>query len=201
MKHCIKSQMIYSMHRFWESAQKIATPNATEHFRSSVRGYLKTNITQAEDSAQEALRSVETCFPYRRQGAAILPVSFVIEIMLNIPDEVLNHPVVNDLQNVITDMIIIDNVSATNNQFSVNGQSIQNSSRIFAPTTRTRLSTTIVRTLSRSRCVSITLMQTRPWRGPVVSTKNSRKDIIVSPRKCHRSVQRLTGISKSTLRI
>jgi hypothetical protein len=97
--------------RFWLSVLPVLTPNARARFIEGMVGYLKSNITLAQDRKGKVVRTVEGYFPLRRQNFAFRPVSLTVEADLDIPDKVFHHPIVKAVRDVVADMIIIDNVN------------------------------------------------------------------------------------------
>lgn len=98
--------------RFYESAAKVATPSALKHFRESLLDFLKSCIVQGEDREKRTVRTVEALRPLRRENLGLRPTYFPIEMYLNIPDDVINHPVIKEIEYLIIDMVAIDNVSS-----------------------------------------------------------------------------------------
>jgi hypothetical protein len=57
------------------------------------------------------MRSVEEYFKVRRDTVVAKPAFALIELDMNLPDEAIKHPVVEELTILAVDMIILDNVS------------------------------------------------------------------------------------------
>ncbi len=66
-------------------------------------------VQQAEDRAQERVRSTEDYFQLRRETVGAKPSFAVGELYMNIPQEVIDHPVISKLSELCIDMLIIGN--------------------------------------------------------------------------------------------
>ena len=72
--------------------------------------YLEGVVCQAEDRDKLVLRTVDTYMEARRMDAGVRPSFSPCEFHLSIPDETFYHPVVKELRDASTDMIVLDNV-------------------------------------------------------------------------------------------
>ncbi|KAF4601370.1 terpene cyclase [Pleurotus pulmonarius] len=95
--------------QFWANAILIATPLAQARFVDSFQTYLDAVVQQAEDRAQEHVRSTEDYFQLRRETIGAKPAFAVGELYMNIPQEVIDHPVISKLSELCVDMLIIGN--------------------------------------------------------------------------------------------
>jgi len=68
-------------------------------------------VQQAIDRADNHIRDVEGYFRVRRDTIGAKPSFTLLEFTMNIPDEVMNHPIIQDLSTWCIDMLIIGNVS------------------------------------------------------------------------------------------
>ena len=98
------------MVRFWELAIKTASPSSQRHFLESFTAYLNSVIQQAADRDNDTIRSIESYFENRRENIGARPSFALLEFKLSLPDDVVDHPIIVELSNCSTDMIIIDNV-------------------------------------------------------------------------------------------
>ena len=70
------------------------------------------NVTHARERGNDNLfPNVEDYLTLRRADGGTLALFFTFELVLNIPDEVYEHPIMKELQNVALDLVMIDNVS------------------------------------------------------------------------------------------
>ena len=72
--------------------------------------YLEGVVFQAQDRDKLVLRTVETYMEARRMDAGVRPSFSPCEFHLSIPDESFYHPVMKELRDASTDMIVLDNV-------------------------------------------------------------------------------------------
>ena len=71
-------------------------------------------VQQAVDRGHKHIRSVEEYFEVRRDTIGASPAFVLLELDMNLPDEVVQHPVIEELITLATDMIILDNVGWAN---------------------------------------------------------------------------------------
>jgi hypothetical protein len=97
--------------RFWELASKGATPTAQRHFIETYQLYVNSVLQQAIDRADNYIRDVNSYFQVRRDTIGAKPSFTLLEFTMDIPDEVMQHPVIHELSIGCIDMLIIQNVS------------------------------------------------------------------------------------------
>lgn len=96
--------------RFWVRAQAIADPQTAERFIGVFIDYLQAVVVQARDRDNRTELSIEQYLTRRRDDTACRP-SFVMGVLhLSIPYDAFHHPVIEELENAICDLIVIDNV-------------------------------------------------------------------------------------------
>ena len=66
-------------------------------------------VSQAEDRIANHIRSVEHYFAVRRRTIGVQPSLTICEIYLNIPDDIMKHPVIMKLLELCIDLILIGN--------------------------------------------------------------------------------------------
>lgn len=66
-------------------------------------------IQEAEDRAKGHIRNLEDYFEVRRGTVGVEPSFAVGELYLNIPQEVIDHPVIAKLKEIAIDLITIAN--------------------------------------------------------------------------------------------
>ncbi|KAF4601745.1 terpene cyclase [Pleurotus pulmonarius] len=96
----------------WYLLASLAYPDldrAQARFVDSFQTYLDAVVQQAEDRAQEHVRSTEDYFQLRRETIGAKPAFAVGELYMNIPQEVIDHPVISKLSELCVDMLIIGN--------------------------------------------------------------------------------------------
>ena len=86
---------------------------ASRRFTASFDDYLKSVVTQAADRDTKHVRNIPNYLLVRRLTIGALPSFAVMEAGMNIPDSVMDLPVVMELTNVVVDMLCIGNVRIT----------------------------------------------------------------------------------------
>ena len=97
--------------RFWELASKTASPGAQKRFLEYYSQYTQAVVQQAQDRYEDHVRTVDEYFSVRRDTIGAKPSFAILELDLNLPQEVLDHPVIKEMEILSTDMIILGNVS------------------------------------------------------------------------------------------
>ncbi|KAJ7049042.1 terpenoid synthase [Mycena amicta] len=94
---------------FWANAIKGATPTAQRRFVDTFEQYMDAVVQQADDRNASRIRDVESYFEVRRDTIGAKPSFAVNEIHLNIPHEIITHPIVVKLTYLCIDALIIGN--------------------------------------------------------------------------------------------
>ena len=68
-------------------------------------------MQEAEDHTHKHIRTVDKYLEVRRDTVGMKIVFAMLEIGLNLPDEAVRHPIINELSNLALEMIVLDNVS------------------------------------------------------------------------------------------
>lgn len=89
---------------------KTASPQAQKRLIKAGIAYAKAVVQRAADRRLKHIRSVEEYFEVRRDTIGAKPSFALIELDMNLPDETVKHPVVEELTILAIDMIILDNV-------------------------------------------------------------------------------------------
>ncbi|OIW25415.1 terpenoid synthase [Coniochaeta ligniaria NRRL 30616] len=108
--------------QFWALASKTMGDTASKRFAASFDDYLNSVVTQAADRDTKRVRNIRSYLEVRRLTIGALPSYAIMEAGMDIPDAVMNLPVVMELTNVVTEMLCIGNVSPerTSDQVSYN---------------------------------------------------------------------------------
>ena len=88
---------------------KTATPTAQVCFINAFRVYVGAVVQQAIDRSLSYIRDVDSYFELRRKTIGVRPTFAIIEIHMNIPPHVMDHPVIQKLTVLCIDMIAIAN--------------------------------------------------------------------------------------------
>ena len=99
--------------RLWQRAQALSEPGAPclQRFIESMEVYLRGVTEEARDRSDKRIRSVQEYLSLRRQTCGGRPALDLIAFGLNLPDHVINHPVLESLLDSGIDLIICVNVS------------------------------------------------------------------------------------------
>ncbi|KAJ7454224.1 terpenoid synthase [Mycena latifolia] len=95
--------------QFWENAVRTATPNAIRRFVDTFQLYMDSVVQQADDRNSNHIRDVKSYFEVRRDTIGAKPSFAICEIHMNLPDEIITHPVIVKLTNLCIDALIIGN--------------------------------------------------------------------------------------------
>lgn len=95
--------------RFWENAVKTTTLTAQRRFINTFQLYTDSVVQQAADRDDHHIRSVEHYLELRRDTIGAKPSFAILEVKMDLPDEVLNHPSIVALTSACIDMLIIGN--------------------------------------------------------------------------------------------
>ena len=100
--------------RFWEFAIKTASPQSQKRFIKEMGAYAQAVLQKAADHRDKHIRSVQEYFVVRREAIGARPAFGLIELDMDLPDEAVHHPVIEEMTTLAIDMIILDNVSCAN---------------------------------------------------------------------------------------
>ena len=95
--------------RFWLNGIKSATATSQRRFVDTFQLYMDSVVQQAIDRNNSHIRDVESYFEVRRDTIGAKPSFAICEVHMNLPDTVLNHPVIMKLTELCIDMLIIGN--------------------------------------------------------------------------------------------
>ncbi|VDC01312.1 unnamed protein product [Peniophora sp. CBMAI 1063] len=112
--------------QFWELAIKTASPGSQKRFLESYAQYTQAVVQQAEDRHNKHVRNVDEYFYVRRDTIGAKPSFAVLELDLNLPQEVMDHPVIKEMEILSIDMIILGNDIASYNLEQARGDDNHN---------------------------------------------------------------------------
>ncbi|KAI9447564.1 terpenoid synthase [Lactarius indigo] len=101
--------------QFWELAIKTASPQAQKRFIKVYGAFAQATVQEAADRDHKHIRSVQEYFELRRDTISARPAFALIELDMNLPDEAVSHPVIEEMTILAIDMIILDNDIASYN--------------------------------------------------------------------------------------
>ena len=97
--------------RFWELAIKTASPQSQKRFITTFDTYTQSVVQQAADRTHSYIRDIESYFEVRRNTIGAKPSFALLELEMDLPDEVIEHPIIQDLSILTIDMLHLGNVS------------------------------------------------------------------------------------------
>ncbi|KAG1839502.1 isoprenoid synthase domain-containing protein [Suillus tomentosus] len=95
--------------QFWARAIQSASLSSQCHFLETFSEYINSVVVEAHDREKGRRRSLDDYLKLRRKTVGAKPVFPILEMGIDLPDEVFYHPVIVDLSDCITELIIIDN--------------------------------------------------------------------------------------------
>ena len=97
--------------RFWELAIQNATKQSQKRFVNAFDGMLQGMLQEAIDRSHHRIRDIESFIELRRNTVGAKPAFALLELGLEIPDEVISHPAIQQMDVAAIDMVAIANVS------------------------------------------------------------------------------------------
>ena len=96
--------------RFWQLAIRTATQTAQKRFVDTFGEYMNAVVQQAEDRSQKNIRTLDSYLEVRRDTIGAKPSFAILELEMDLPDDVFNHPILEKLRVLVIDMLCIGNV-------------------------------------------------------------------------------------------
>ncbi|KAG1847826.1 terpenoid synthase [Suillus subalutaceus] len=95
--------------QFWERTICNASGQSQKRFVARFDEYLDGVVQQAIDRSGHHIRDIQSYFDVRRKTIGAWPSFALLELGLDIPDEVISHPTIEDMAVASTDMIALTN--------------------------------------------------------------------------------------------
>ncbi|KAG2040645.1 terpenoid synthase, partial [Suillus americanus] len=95
--------------QFWERTICNATGQSQKRFIATFDEFMEGIVQQANDRSEHHIRDIQSYFDLRRRTAALRPSYALFELGLDIPDEVISHPTIEDMVVTSIDMIALTN--------------------------------------------------------------------------------------------
>ncbi|GJJ08045.1 hypothetical protein Clacol_002252 [Clathrus columnatus] len=112
--------------QFWENAIHRVSPVVQTRFINEFQAYLNAVVDEAADRESRYIRNIEDYFKIRRNTIGAKPSFAICEMYMNIPEEVMRHPVIKKLRELAIDTIIIGNDLYSYNVEQARGDSAHN---------------------------------------------------------------------------
>jgi hypothetical protein len=103
--------LIKALSRFWELAIKTTSPGAQKRLLEFFATAMQSLAQEAKDRTHKYIRTIDEFFEIRGDTIGVKPLFTILELGLNLPDEAVCHPVINELSTLALEMIFLDNVS------------------------------------------------------------------------------------------
>ncbi len=97
--------------RYWARAVKISTKAFQRRSLVTWEEYLHGTAQQAEDRSRSHVRDIDSYLEVRRRTIGVRTSFNVLEMDMDLPDEILAHPDMRELESLAIDLTIIANVS------------------------------------------------------------------------------------------
>lgn len=94
---------------FWLRAIQTASKTSQRIFLSTFEDYMDAVIQEATDRSKGLIRDIESYLAYRRLSAGPYPTFFFLHLDMDIPADVLEHPMIQRLTILAGDMLVILN--------------------------------------------------------------------------------------------
>ncbi|KAI0290408.1 terpenoid synthase [Multifurca ochricompacta] len=101
--------------QFWELGIKTASPQSQKRFIETFGSYMQAVVQQAADRTNKHIPTIEEYFEIRREDVGTKPCFAILELEMDLPDEAVNHPTIQELSVLATDMIFLVNDIASYN--------------------------------------------------------------------------------------
>jgi len=112
--------------QFWELAIKTASPQAQKRFIETFGTYTQSVVQQAADRTHKHVRSIQDYLEVRRDTIGAKPSFAILELDMDLPDEAVRHPIIEELSILTIDMILLGNDIASYNLEQARGDDNHN---------------------------------------------------------------------------
>lgn len=101
------------LHSYWKRLTKDGSPGAQQRFMSTMDLFFQAITIQAKDRREGVIPDLDSYIGVRRDTSGCKPCWALIEYAngLDLPDEVMDHPVVKALGEAANDLVTWSNVS------------------------------------------------------------------------------------------
>ncbi|TBU29047.1 terpenoid synthase [Dichomitus squalens] len=112
--------------QFWERAIQTASPASQRRFIATFDTYCQSVVQQAADRDVQHVRTIDSYFENRRENIGARPSFALLELDMDLPDEVMEHPAIVDLTTGAIDMLILGNDICSYNVEQARGDDAHN---------------------------------------------------------------------------
>ncbi|KAF4625249.1 hypothetical protein G7Y89_g12922 [Cudoniella acicularis] len=107
--------------QFWARVIGISTATFQRRFLETWEEYLQGTAQQAEDRCRSHIRDIASYMEVRRQTIGARPSFNILEMDMDLPDEVIEHPIIRELELLAIDLTIIANDVLSYNKEQASG--------------------------------------------------------------------------------
>ena len=100
--------------RFWSRAILSSKTIAQDRFIRHMEEFLGALVEQAREREEERTPSLEEYRLLRPLPGAMYPSFEVADLIVGLPEDVIEHPLMRSLRSVISDLVLLNNVSRLN---------------------------------------------------------------------------------------
>ncbi|KAF8269054.1 isoprenoid synthase domain-containing protein [Lactarius quietus] len=95
--------------QFWERTMKTASPQVQKLVIKAIGTHTKAQNQQSVDRCHQHIWSIEEYFEIRRDSITARPCLALIKLDMNLPDKVVQHPIIEEMATLAIDMFVLDN--------------------------------------------------------------------------------------------
>ncbi|KAF8442338.1 hypothetical protein L210DRAFT_3742597 [Boletus edulis BED1] len=95
---------------FWELAIRNTSKRSQKKFITTFDEYLEAVLQQAIDRSEDRICDIKSYIDIQRDTLAVKPAFALSEMGLDIPDEIMSHPAIQEMAMASVDMVGIDNI-------------------------------------------------------------------------------------------
>ncbi|KAI1498321.1 terpenoid synthase [Biscogniauxia marginata] len=95
--------------QFWDHTIRHSTKTFQRRFLKTWEEFLHGTAQQAEDRGRSYIRDFNSYIEVRRRTVGTLPSFRILEMAMNIPDDIMEHAIIQELELLATDLTIFTN--------------------------------------------------------------------------------------------
>ncbi|KAG9316107.1 terpenoid synthase [Chiua virens] len=112
--------------QFWELTIQNATAISQKRFIQSMDEYLEEVVQESINKREHRVLDIKDYIDARRRTSASKPVFCIIELGLDIPDEVMSHPTIQEMVDAAVDLVAVNNDIVSYNLEQRRGDDLHN---------------------------------------------------------------------------
>lgn len=96
--------------RFWIAHTKLSSSHTQKRFVDTYNECINAVVLRVQDRDRGHTRTGEEYFAIRRNTIGIRPTFALLEAYIDLPQEVIDHPIMAELRKCVTDILLLSNV-------------------------------------------------------------------------------------------